>query len=297
MLLLITQQDALYKIFTHFLWSIAFAASSVFPITYEVIGNNIISFGLDMPGYLEKNGIEFQNVEHIVYIFAMQFLILKFVKKLVDVYALQVDGDASADIVTLVINFCKAMVIAICFTVIWSWIYDIAYDFTQQIIHAVPIHTKPSEILRQLRDSTSERTNDFSFVICPIIIVVYGILMLVQLKNGLDLWILRIGMPLACVGLMDSDQGVFKQYCRLILKCILTLVVQMFCVNAGLYVLSLAGQTDNKYIFYIISIAMVITGFTTPKILSELLVPQNQGTGGKVMQAVYMGSMLLRGVM
>ena len=285
------------KIFTHFLWSIAFAASSIFPITYEVIGNNIISFGLDMPGFLMDNGIDFHEVENTVYIFAMQFLILKFVKKLTDVYALQVDGDASADIVTLVINFCKSMVIAICFTVIWSWIYDIAYDFTQQIIHAVPIHTVPSEILGQLRDSTSERTNDFSFVICPIIIVVYGILMLVQLKNGLDLWILRIGMPLACVGLMDSDQGVFKQYCRLILKCILTLVVQMFCVNAGLYVLSLAGQTDNKYIFYIISIAMVITGFTTPKILSELLVPQNQGTGGKVMQAVYMGSMLLRGVM
>ena len=272
---------------------IVFVENSFFAIVYKVFGNMTLTVGLDMPGFLEMNGIAFHTVENVIYIFAIQFLILKFVKKLIDVYALQTDGDPNADIVSLVISFCKAMVIAMCFTIIWRWIYDIVYDFTNQIIAGVGI-VNAKNIYLNLQESTEGQRSTFAFLLDPIILGLNGILMLLQLKNGLDLWILRLGMPLACVGLMDSDQGIFKQYCRLILKCILTIIIQIFCINAGLYVLTFAAQTEASLIFYTISFAMIITGFKTPQILSELLVPKSAAGGGKVMQAVYIGSMLLR---
>lgn len=277
-----------------FIWSLVFAENAVFPIIYTFIGDETMRLGLDISGFMQDNGISFSNVENIVYLFAIQFLILKFVKKLIDVYGLQTDGDPNADIVTLIINFCKAMVIAMAFTIIWSWIYDIVYDFTKQIIDSIGV-LDVRNIYQNLKTSTEGNTASYTFLLDPLILAANGILMLLQMKNGLDLWILRIGMPLACVGLMDSDQGIFKQYCRLMTKCILTIIVQTFFINASLYVLAMANQTNVSLVFFIISIAMIIAGFKTPKILGELLVPQQPGGGGKIMQAVYMGSILFRG--
>ena len=43
-----------------------------------------------------------------------------------------------------------------------------------------------------------------------VFVIVYFILYFQFLMRGLEILILRVGMPLACVGLIDNDKGVFK---------------------------------------------------------------------------------------
>ena len=44
----------------------------------------------------------------------------------------------------------------------------------------------------------------------------------------------------------------------------------------------------------LVSFSSLIVGFTTPMLLSELLIQQQQG--GRFMNTIYMGAMVLRGV-
>lgn len=283
--------DILYKL----IWDIAFAQNSIFQIDFDDLTGLTLKAGLDMTGFLEDYGISFTGIEHIVYIFAIQFIVLKFVKKLIDVYGMQTDGDANADIVTVVINFCKAMVIAMSFTVIWGWIYDIVYDFAKQVINAVSIvGVNYTDMYDQLKVVTENNSGATAYVLTPVITILNSILAYMQMKNGVELWILRLGLPLACVGLLDADQGIFKQYIKLMLKVVLTVVIQSFVVNAGMCVLYLANTTGATIVFFFIALMIIIVGFTTPKTLSELLMP-HQGGGGRIMSVMYIGSMLFRG--
>lgn len=45
-----------------------------------------------------------------------------------------------------------------------------------------------------------------------VFVIVYFILYFQFLMRGLEILILRVGIPLACVGLLDNDKGVFKAY-------------------------------------------------------------------------------------
>jgi hypothetical protein len=286
----------MYRILTDFLWDFVFTEHSIIGMIYRVILSACLRLGLDMTGFMRDNGINFTGLEHVIYIFAIQFIILKFVKKLIDVYGLQTDGDANADITTLVINFCKAMVIAMTFTLIWSWMYEIAYDFITQLVQSVNVVSlNYADIYSQVQELTTGAAEEFILFI--IIVLLYSVMGIIQIKNGVELWILRLGLPLACVGILDADQGIFKQYLKLILKVILTIMVQNVCVAAGMYALYLAITAENAVLLCAISLGIIIVGFKTPRMLSELLMPQQAGGGGKIMQAVYMGSMLVRGVM
>ena len=91
------------------------------------------------------------------------------------------------------------------------------------------------------------------------------------------------------------------------MKAILTIPIQLVLLNIGCFLMNVAlahaseGLSDlvvlGLTVFLgIVACSFLIAAFFIPKLLSEFLVPK-QGNGGKVMQAVYMGSFLLRGVM
>lgn len=282
------------NIINELLWMLAFSADSVFNFVFSTIYSVIDKMVLDMPGYIGSYGYNFSQLNMVIYVFAMQFILLKFVRKAVDIYGLQTDGDANSDIVVLITNFCKAIVIAMTFTIIWSWIYDIASDFLKQLYGSVALHHFGHiELIEGLKDAKEKGETIAICSIYALDILLNEIMSLIQIFNGVQLWILRVGMPLACVGLMDADQGVFRTYMKLFLKVILTIIVQFTLMNLGLLLLYLALQTDVKMILSIISIGVIVMAFTTPKILNDLLMPK-QGGGGAVMQVVYLGSMMVR---
>lgn len=311
------------EILLDFLWELVFREGGIVQSVFYFFDRSNFNksnllMALDIELIFREFDIEFITIRNVIYMFAFYLIILKFVKKILDIYALQTDGDANTDIFVMITNFCKAMVIAMSFTTIWEWIFDIAYDFGMQLVGSIQgINSEQMasntgnsffNFFIKIREvGAGAGRGDAFFVISILFIFLCFILMIFQIKNGLELWILRLGVPLACCGLLDADQGIFKQYMKLLIKEILTIMIQLALLNIGCFLMMVVlkhvpvnmtdfGTTGVTVILGMIACATIVTAFATPRILSEFLVPK-QGGGGKVMQAVYMGSFLLRGVM
>ena len=53
------------------------------------------------------------------------------------------------------------------------------------------------------------------------------------LTRGLEILILRIGLPLACVGLMDNDNGIFRSYIQKFFQSTMAVLVQIVLAKLG----------------------------------------------------------------
>ena len=288
----------MYKILIDLIWDAAFSDQGISSL-FEILYPSLLRNSLDIQWQFDEFGTIFSMVRNTIFLYSYYLIILKFIKKIFDVYALQTDGDANADIFVLITNFCKAMVIAMGFTTIWSWILDIVFDFSMELLSDIGVFDGLS-FFDWLESTCVVGTliNGPLYIILPLFTLLLGIMMILQIKNGVELWLLRLGAPLACCGLLDSDQGIFKPYMKLLLKEVLTIIIQVFLLNVGMLLIMKSNISDFNHTVSLglYAIAVIVVAFATPRILSEFLVPK-QGGGGRVMQAVYMGSFLLRGVL
>mgnify|MGYP004435496007 CR=1 FL=1 len=275
-----------------FLYNIGLFLIAIAKAVGMVYDKVLLTFPLNIDYYMEQQGITFHSVRVVIYTFSIYLIVLKFVKKLFDVYALQVDGDPNADINVLVTSFFKAMVVAMSFTTIWSWLYDIVIDFGTDLIKAINIETVGQQVDSLLQLSNADiDIGSPNTILLPVFMFLIGLMFLLVFKNAVEFWLVRLGVPLACCGLLDADQGLFKQYTKILLKEILTILIRVFMLHISLGVLAIGGVSVFTLL---VSFSSLIVGFTTPKILSELLIQQQQG--GRFMNTVYMGAMVLRGV-
>lgn len=275
-----------------FLYNIGLFLIAIAKAVGMVYDKVLLTFPLNIDYYMEQQGITFHSVRVVIYTFSIYLIVLKFVKKLFDVYALQVDGDPNADINVLVTSFFKAMVVAMSFTTIWSWLYDIVIDFGTDLIKAINIETVGQHIDSLLQLSNADiDIGSPNTILLPVFMFLVGLMFLLVFKNAVEFWLVRLGVPLACCGLLDADQGLFKQYTKILLKEVLTILIRVFMLHISLGVLAIGGVSVFTLL---VSFSSLIVGFTTPKILSELLIQQQQG--GRFMNTVYMGAMVLRGV-
>ena len=77
------------------------------------------------------------SLSTVIFGFGVSLIILKFVKKGFDTYVLWNGSDAEEEPYYLVINFVKALAVAICFPVIYGWMAVIVTDMTNQILNAI----------------------------------------------------------------------------------------------------------------------------------------------------------------
>jgi hypothetical protein len=92
--------------------------------------------------------------------------------------------------------------------------------------------------------------------------------------RGLEIMILRIGVPLACAGLLDNDRGVFKAYSQKFIQSTLAVVVQISLSKLGV------GLMLNMHVFW--GVACMILAIRTPKFLGDFLITTGGGGGGAV---------------
>ena len=57
--------------------------------------------------------------------------------------------------------------------------------------------------------------------------------------RGLEMLILRIGLPIACAGLLDSDKGVFAPYMKKFFQSTVTIIVQIALVKLSVTAMSM----------------------------------------------------------
>lgn len=106
-----------------------------------------------------------------------------------------------------------------------------------------------------------------------LILAIYLLLIWFQtIGRGLEMLILRFGIPFACIGLLNPDGGAFKGYFQKIIKIGFTAIVQLLLVRLSI-VLTCGGHI-------VIALATAMMGYKTPGILNEFMATSGGGYYG-----------------
>lgn len=220
----------------------------------------------------------FTEIFKIFFGFGVSLIVLKFLKKGFETYILWTEGDADADPLLLLTNFFKALAVAVSFPVMYEWLAKIIDELTNQLLTAIG---------RGMQDDFTSFINGissaglFTGIVSLIFFIVFFFLYIQFLMRGLEILILRIGLPLACVGLLDSDKGVFRAYMQKFFQSALAVVVQIALAKLGV------GLLLNGHVFW--GLAAVMLAVKTPKFLQEFMIISGgspSGAMGTVYQSV-----------
>ncbi|MDO0824065.1 conjugal transfer protein TrbL family protein [Desulfosporosinus nitroreducens] len=220
---------------------------------------------------------------NILFSFGVSLIILKFIKKGFNTYILWIDGDADTDPILYLTYFVKALVVAISFPTLYGWMATIVQGLTDKLLNII----------------SRGVIADFSIIIASVVsgglvpgiigVIFFGCLLYLYIKflqTGLEILVLRLGIPMACVGLVDSDQGVFKTYMQKFFQSMITVMLQIVLLK-----LSLALVINGHLIW---ATATIFMALRTPKFLQEFIIlPGGQGgMMGKAYQATRLVQMV-----
>ncbi|TYQ17838.1 UNVERIFIED_CONTAM: hypothetical protein Cloal_0210 [Acetivibrio alkalicellulosi] len=242
--------------------------------------DGLVSITLHSEEYMKTmfgtNGLK--EVVDIFLGFGISLLVLKFLKKGFEQYVLWIEGDADADPLLLLTGFFKALAIAVSFPTIYKWLTVIIEDLTNELIHAVNngMETNFAAVISGIATAGL-----FTAIVSLVFFICFFLLYIQFLVRGMEILILRIGLPLACVGLLDADKGVFKTYIQKFFQSTLAVIIQIVLAKMGVALML------NTHVFW--GLAAIILAIKTPRFLQEFIIisgGQSSGVMGTVYQSV-----------
>ena len=251
------------------------------PVINDLL-DNIIDIALHAENYMDTltGSNWFGEVYGIFFSFGVSLIVLKFLFKGFNIYVGWVDGDADADPLDLLTNFLRALVVAISFPTLYKWMSSVIEDLIDELVSAIGLGTTTDfdSVVGAL-----ENANIFSGIITIIYFVLFFVLYIQFLVRGMEILILRIGMPFACVGLIDSDKGVFTPYLKKLFQSTLGIMVQVVLCRLGVG-LMLTGQP-------LWAIACMNLAIKAPKFIGEFILAGGGGNGNFINKIYYTSNM------
>lgn len=226
------------------------------------------------------------NVYEFIYRFSCALLILKFLFKGFQIYILWRNGDADNSPQDMLLGGVQAVVMMI----IFPSLYDMMVSITAFL--ADGIMTRLGLSLDGGSGFLPPTLGAFSLFILLVFIVylVAALVLCVRLiRRGFELLVLRLGVPIACMGLIDSDLGLFKGYIQVLFKTLFTSVIQI-----TLFSLSLRLAVTCTFINLLSGLAALGAAFSAPFLMQQMLVAS--GHGGGVTNKIYAGAMAAKAV-
>ena len=243
--------------------------------------NGLYTIVFDCGQFLTNStGVNFFSVlMPITYGVGMSLIILKFLKKMFDVYVLWTDGDPDSDPMLLMMNFVRAIGTAL----IFQWLYGLFVDICQEITETIISNISDNSNFTQ-EWITGLATLGIVPVLAGLVFMIcYMILLFSFIARGIEMMIMQVGVPLACVGHLDNDKGVFKAYINQFVKAFLTTIVQIMLCKIWLTLM--LGTTITTSTNIIMGIGCMISAISIPKVMREFLVPT--GGDGKIGNTVF----------
>ena len=212
-------------------------------------------------GMLEKvNKVDFNAIYKIVFDYAFYLLIIIFIVKAIKTYFLMREGDSEQNPIQLAIGMLKAIIVMICFKEIYSIGVGIVDSFLSSILDIMAIdQLNLAEAL-----SNNIQGGIFTAVACLVLLICWLLLICQFIMKGIELLVMRIAIPFASIGLLNSDNGVFPEYIRSFLMTAFTVVIQLSLLN-----LSIVTLMMNKLVY---GIAIAVVAVNTPMMLSKYMI-------------------------
>lgn len=250
-------------------------------------GNNLVDLILEslVPTafYIEKSigaGVNFAEMYSVFFSFGVAFIVLKFLKKGFDIYIGWDAGDPDSDPIGLLTNFFRALIAAIGFPVLYNLLTYVTEDIIDKALNVSNMLLEATTLTEVVWDIV--KSAGLTMVVLGLILLVMYIVLYFQfLKRGIEILVMRIGAPLACVGLVDSDKGVFTPFMKKFFMNAATVLVQIILLKLSILVLIIKGGLFG----IIFAIALASTASATPKFLSEFMLVH--GGGGSISNSMY----------
>ena len=206
------------------------------------------------------NRIDFNEIYQIVFNYATYVLVIVFIAKAIKTYFLMREGDNEQNPMQLVIGMLKAVIVVICFKAIYSIGVGIVGEFLNSILDVMSI--KGTNLATAL--SNNIQGGIFTAIACLVLLICWLLLICQFIMKGIELLVMRIGIPFASIGLLNSDEGVFPDYIRSFVMTAFTVVVQLALLN-----LSIVTLLTNKLIY---GIAIAVVAVNTPTIMGKYMI-------------------------
>ncbi len=235
-------------------------------------------------GVLGSPAFDFAKVWLLIYGAGISLLTVKCLRKGLEQYILWTDGDADIPPIEMVVKIGKAIAIAVCFPFLYGVMVELVTAFTTKLLTAITALPSESSTIASIIGS-SPIAAARSTIVGAILMLVYLVLIVIIVfqffKKGIEMLVLRLGVPFGIIGYVDSDQGVSKPYFKIFYQCAFTVMIQvvLFKFSIGLWM-----RCENPAW----AIAAMLFAISSPKFISQFLV-QSGGSGGS---AVYMASNL-----
>lgn len=206
--------------------------------------------------------------------FGTFLLTLKLLVKLLNIYIFGVDGDNTVSPIEYLKSFCKGIIIMATFTVAYGWLGEVLKDFTEQIL----------AIMGEVRWVNFATVGPglgsiFLLVYCIFVVILYINFML----NGIRMLFLRLAIPIACVGLIDNDNGIYAIFIKKIFQTGVTVCVQMILAQLSLIPMRSENPVDNFFLPIILGIAILSYSLKITTDLNEIfLTGAASGAGQKI---------------
>lgn len=181
------------------------------------------------------------------------------------------NGESELPIGTYIMFFVRSIVVALSFEVLFNSVIEIAEMFGNQLLNALSLDLMLPDWGYVVEFCMTSLFSSLTGVIAIILFVVLYVQFLVR---GVEILVLRLGFPLATVGLLESNSGIFQSYSQKMFKSVLTVIVQIVLCKLGL-ALVFAGHW-----FY--AIAVVMMALKTPSFLQEFMLTGNSGGMGAI---------------
>lgn len=219
-------------------------------------------------GLFNSNVLDFSFVNDLFFKFAVSLIVLKFLKKAFDIYIGWYDGDKDSSPTLLLTYFIRAIITAFSFRFLYDILIQTVSSFLDEALTALVQMELADNLLDYILTSFGSTLFD---IICILVLVICFIILWFKFMIlGIEMLMLRIAFPLACVGLLDSDKGMFLPYTKKILIICATAFIQIFLLRLSLI------MVGSSHVLW--GIAFAMASMKTPKMLQEFMF--SYGGGG-----------------
>lgn len=251
----------------------------------QIIFENLFKLEKFLTGFYV---VSYESIYTGISAFALGMLVVIYLKKGFEIYVLGNDGDASINPIVHLTNFIKVVIIIVGF----NSFFDVGIELIGMLtVKLFPIDFALTFTIGLINNSP---TNIITGILLIIIIINIIKLILQFIQRSIELFVLRIGAPLAAIGIMNSDKGIWNIYFRKFVQEMLTVVLQVFLLILST---SIVNNSQGNFFIMLVGLGVLKTAIKLPQFLSDLIViPSAAGTGMQKVHSALMISNSIKGL-
>lgn len=239
------------------------------------------SIGVDNP-------VDMTKLTASILTISLSLITMKFLHKLFATYVGGYEGDSTAAPTQLVLNYVRALAVAAAGAMLFGIFTDVMMEIAAELLRAVSGGITVSDLLSIMIDGFVGSLNLLQGLMRFIYFVCFLVLLIKFYIMGAEMFVLRMFFPFACVGLVDSDKGIFVPVLKQMLNVGITAVVQMILLRMSMVI---AGNEK-----YLPALAFIMLAMKTPQTMQFIMFTGGGGLIGRGVSMAYHVKSLVRSV-